>query len=127
MRRAMFIFGLMMVISWSSYGQEVMAYGATSKWDTPWEQQLRWNKFLLKSQDAEKLKFPLGEAKIIERVDPSMPIAIPPQDEFSQFPVKVIPEDFPSDMPVAKLPDTVGSGQPTVRIVPRMQKEWPNP
>ena len=128
MIRATLMLGLIMITTWSSYGQEAIAYGTTPKWDNPWEQQLRWNRFLLRPKEPEKPTFFLGEAKSIDRVDPSMPIAIPPQDGFSQFRVKDIPDDFPSNMPVAKLPDAVPNEpvQPKIEVVPRIQNEWPN-
>src|SRR5690606_36087269 len=96
--------------------------GSTANWDNPWEQQLRWNRFLLKPQEEKTPTFALQNKPNIERVDPGMPVIVPPADDSTQFPIKVIPEDFPSDMPVAKLPDSSPFDEvvkPKVIVVPR--------
>ena|SRR5690554_5185838 len=121
MRNAM-ILGLILALSGTSYGQEAIAYDTTPKWDTPWEQQLRWNRFLQKPHENNAPKFQLGQAQTIDLVDPGMPVIVPPADDSTQFPIKVIPEDFPSNMPVAKLPDSSPFDEavkPKVMVVPR--------
>ena len=60
---------------------------------------------MLKPKETEAPLFSLGNTQPIGRVDPRMPVIIPPADDSTQFPIKVI-KDFPSDMPVANLPDS---------------------
>src|SRR5690606_13223135 len=104
MMRSAVMLGLILTLSCASYAQDDNFNGSTANWDNPWEQQLRWNRFLLKPQEEKTPTFALQNKPIIERVDPGMPVIVPLADDSTQFPIKVIPEDFPSDMPVAKLP-----------------------
>jgi hypothetical protein len=120
--RTALLLGLILVLSGTAYAQEYSFNDSTAKWDSPWEQQLRWNRFLLKPQEEQMPAFALQNKPIIERVDPGMPVIVPPADDSTQFPIKVIPNDFPSNMPVAKLPDSLPFDQavkPKVEVVPR--------
>lgn len=122
MRIAIIVLALILALSGTSYAQDNNLNDRTAKWDSPWEQQLRWNRFLLKPKETEAPLFSLGSTQPIGRVDPRMPVIIPPADDSTQFPIKVIPEDFPSDMPVAKLPDSSPfdeADNPKVLVEPR--------
>ena len=122
MMRTAILLGLILALSGASYAQDDNFNDSTAHWDNPWEQQLRWNRFLLKPQEEKMPTFALLNQPIIERVDPGMPVIVPPADDSTQFPIKVIPKDFPSNMPVAKLPDSSPFGEadkPKVTVVPR--------
>jgi hypothetical protein len=127
MTRTTVILALFMTVSWYSYGQKVIGYGTVPKLDSPWEQQLRWDRFLSKSE--EKPTTFLGKSKSIDKVDPGMPIVVPPEDEVGNFPIKSIPKNFPSNMPIVKLPDTVffkgGEAKPDVKIIPWGKENLP--
>jgi len=121
MRIAVIVLGFILALSGTSYAQDNNLNDSTTKWDSPWEQQLRWNRFLLKPKETEAPLFSLGNTQPIDRVDPGMPVIVPPADDSTQFPIKVI-KDFPSDMPVAKLPDSSPFDEavkPKVMVEPR--------
>ena len=127
MMKEALILVLILGISASAYSQEDSFNDSLPHWDSPWEQQLRWNRFLNKPGENEVPNVRLGEAQRIDILDPGMPVAVPSQDDV-QFPIKVIPEDFPSNMPIAKLPDTSPfkeADKPTVRVVPRNRVPHP--
>jgi hypothetical protein len=122
MTRTAILLGLIVALSGTSYAQENNFNDSTANWESPWEQQLRWNRFLLKPGENEAPKFQLGKTQPIDRVDPGMAVIVPSTDDATQFPIKVIPEDFPSNMPVAKRPDSAPFGEavkPKVTVVPR--------
>ena len=122
MMRTAIILGLCVALSGSSYAQDNNFNDSTANWDNPWEQQLRWNRFLQNPGENEEPKFQLGQAQTIDRVDPGMPVVVPSADDSTNFPIKVIPEDFPSNMPVAKLSDSEpfdGAAKPKIMVVPR--------
>ena len=122
MMRIAVILGLISALSGTSYAQENSFNDSTANWDNPWEQQLRWNRFLQNPGENDTPKFQLGQAQTIDRVDPGMPVIVPPADDSTQFPIKVIPQDFPSNMPVAKLPESSPFDEavkPKVTVVPR--------
>ena len=128
MMRTAIILGLCVALSGSSYPQDNNFNDSTANWDNPWEQQLRWNRFLLKSGENEAPKFQLGQAQTIDRVDPGMPVVVPSADDSTNFPIKVIPEDFPSNMPVAKLPDSAQFDEavkPKIMVAPRNKVPHP--
>lgn len=122
MKRTAVILGLILALSVTSYAQEFNYDDRTANWDSSSEQQLLWNRFLLKPQEKEMETFALQNKPSTDRVDPGMPVIVPSADDSTQFPIKVIPKNFPSNMPVAKLPD--GSPfdeavKPKVTVVPR--------
>lgn len=122
MMRIAVILGLILALSGNSYAQENSFNDSTANWDNPWEQQLRWNRFLQKPGDNEAPKFQLRQAPTIDLVDPGMPVIAPSANDATQFPIKDIPEDFPSNMPVAKLPNSAPFDEavkPKVTVVPR--------
>ena len=122
MMRKAIILGLILALSGTTYAQDDSLNDSTAKWDNPWEQQFRWNRFLQNPGENDAPKFQLGQAQTIDRVDPGMPVIVPPADDSTQFHIKVIPEDFPSNMPVAKLPDSSPFDEavkPKVMVVPR--------
>lgn len=128
MTRATFILGLILVMSGSSYAQEITHHDTLPAWDSPLEQQLKGKGFLFKPNENDPPTVSLGEAKI-DRVDPGMPIVVPPQDEDSKFLVKVFPKDFPSNMPIAKVPDASPSHEPAkpkIMVIPR-NNYFPHP
>lgn len=128
MMRTAIILGLCVALSGSSYAQDNNFNDSTANWDNPWEQQLRWNRFLLKPGENEAPKFQLGQAQTIDRVDPGMPVVVPSADDSTNFPIKVIPEDFPSNMPVAKLPDSAQFDEavkPKIMVAPRNKVPHP--
>ena len=122
MIRNAIILVLILALSGTSYAQDDSLNDGAANWDNPWEQQLRWNRFLQKPHENDAPRFQLGQAQTIDRVDPGMPVIVPPADDSTQFPIKVIPKDFPSNMPVAKVPDSSPFDEavkPKVMVVPR--------
>src|SRR5690606_42105820 len=104
MMRSAVILGLILTLSGASYAQDDNFNGSTANWDNPWEQQLRWYIFLLKPQEEKTPTFALQNKRIVERVDPGMPVIVLLADESTQLPIQVNPEDLPFFMPISNLP-----------------------
>ena len=110
MRKSVIILGLSLLASGAVYGQDVVGVETAPSAGQPYNQQLPWEKFVLppndfKPKEFTKPSFPFSRPQSVDRVDPLMPIAVPPTDLLSKFPIKEISRDFPSEMPIFKLED----------------------
>jgi hypothetical protein len=66
----------------------------------------------------ERIKgFETKESMIFGRVDPYMPIAVPPRDEYTEFPIKIFPEDFPSKMPINGLGEMMPEREEKPKVI----------
>lgn len=66
----------------------------------------------------ERIKgFETNKSIVFERVDPYMPIAVPPPDEYTKFPIKIFSEDFPSKMPIYGLEEKMPEREEKPKVI----------
>jgi hypothetical protein len=96
------IFGIIVFISFQSFGQEITGFGTDPKGFRELENPTLpdFKKFSIEKNGGITIR---SEGYTYARADPRMPIAVPPKDLYSKFLIKEIPKDFPSDMPVHRL------------------------
>lgn len=122
MKKAIFIAVLVGTCT-TTYAQQETHNDSLPAWDNDWEQQLRWNRFLLKPQEKERSKWYKDDTRAVDlQVDPRMPVVLLPLDEMP-FLVMKIPDDFPSDIPVVQLSQNPISPlhRPSVIVIPRKE------
>ena len=84
-----------------SFGQKVIGYSLIAKGSNEYKYYpLPESKPIQSNKDGVVLGIKTKESAVFDRVDPFMPIAVPPRDEYSKFPIKVFPKNFPSNMPI---------------------------
>src|SRR5690554_5383521 len=108
MKTSIIILGLSILASGAVYGQDVVGVETAPSAGQPWNQPLPWEKIPMPPNDFDpkefiKPSFPFSKPQSADRVDPFMPIAVPPTDLLSKYPIKEIPRDFPSEMPIIQL------------------------
>ena len=122
MKTTALILGLMLFSFLPSFGQKVIGYGLIAKGSDEYKYYPLSESNSGPGKLWETIKgFEIKESAFLDRVDPFMPIAVPPRDLYSKFPIKVFPKEFPSNMPIYELEEKVPERgeKPKIHQVPK--------